>query len=350
MSVHLWKGADADTLEAPGLMRFIADGASDDATWDGQLPPAPRTDGMPKVRDALRDLPMTWQERTKMKKGQHKAKLAARKERTACLSAVEEERKLRRWWLLSPLAAGVLAELAFDVAVESVPLQEFFAALHALLSASVALGVHVVAAELEADGRTSHLVEQWGLSCPAPHCPATLGGVIGLLRLRGAGIMAAAAGSGAGSNARIKASARQEKLVGKQQAKRLAGTGGEPLALRPISLSQRAWARKLDMTMDTPSSGTEPPRPSLTVDAWAEAAPNVHAAAAAIHKLAGGLPVPRLQWPPVAVDIYEQLVEAVEFGAGGMGLGWQAVRLTAGVHPSVKHGYVATPCFSACKH
>ena len=53
---------------------------------------------------------------------------------------MEEEVAQRRWWLLSPLAVGVLSELAFDVAVESVPIQEFFAALHALLAASVALG------------------------------------------------------------------------------------------------------------------------------------------------------------------------------------------------------------------
>ena len=33
-----------------------------------------------------------------------------------------------------------------------------------------------------------------------------------------------------------------------------------------------------------------------------------------------------------------------------MGLGWQAVRLTAGVHASVVHGYMATPCFNLCKH
>ena len=293
---------------------------------------------------------MTWQERRKMKKAQQMARVAAGKERAACLSAVEEERKQRRWWLLSPLAVGVLAELAFDVAVESVPLQEFFAALHALLSACVALGVHVVAAELEADGRTSHLVAQWGLSCPPPHGLATLGGLIGLLRLRGAGIMAAAAGPGAGSNARITAAARQEKLANKKSSKRLAGTGGEALPLRPVPLSQRIWVRKLELTMDTPSSGCEPPRPSLTVDAWAEAAPSVHAAAAAIHASSGGLPVPRLQWPPLANTIYERMVEAVEFGGGGMGLGWQAVRLTAGVHPSVQHGYMATPCFSVCKH
>eukprot|EP01043_Picozoa_sp_COSAG02_P097421 COSAG02_NODE_33640_length_497_cov_0.650754_1_plen_44_part_01 len=44
----MWTGADADTLEALELMRFIADGASDDATWDDQLPPSPRMDGMPK--------------------------------------------------------------------------------------------------------------------------------------------------------------------------------------------------------------------------------------------------------------------------------------------------------------
>ena len=77
-------------------MCFIADGASDDATWDDELPPVPRTDGEQRARDTLRDLPMTWQERRKIKKAQHKAQLAARKERAACLSAVEEEQKLRR--------------------------------------------------------------------------------------------------------------------------------------------------------------------------------------------------------------------------------------------------------------
>ena len=74
---YVLAGADADTLDAVGLMRFIADGASDEATWDDQLPPAPRPRGREsggaQVRDGLRDLPMTWQERRKMKKEQQQA-------------------------------------------------------------------------------------------------------------------------------------------------------------------------------------------------------------------------------------------------------------------------------------
>lgn len=66
--------------------------------------------------------------------------------------------------------------------------------------------------------------------------------------------------------------------------------------------------------MGIPSAGHEPPRPSLTMDAWAEAPVAMHAAAAAMHDLAGGLAVPRPQWPAVANAIYERMVEAVEFG------------------------------------
>ena len=61
------------------------------------------------------------------------------------------------------------------------------------------------------DARRSHLVSQWRLTCPKPHGLATLGGVIGLLRLRGTGIMAAAAGPGAGSNARTTAAVRSQR-------------------------------------------------------------------------------------------------------------------------------------------
>ncbi len=197
----------------------------------------------------------------------------------------------------------------------------------------------MVAAELPQDARTSHLLERWGLAVPKPHGLATVGGVVGLLRMRGAAVLAAAAGGGAGSAA-AKGSSHKPRQKGP-------GLGGH--GLRPVPLSQRVWARQLSLTCDLPVV-SEPPRPSLSVEAWAQAAASVHATAKAVGDVAGGIAVPRHQWPPAAESIYKALVEAVEFGGAGMGSGWQVARLTEGVDSSVVHGYMCAPCFAQCKH
>eukprot|EP01047_Picozoa_sp_COSAG01_P015012 COSAG01_NODE_743_length_13881_cov_8.038456_3_plen_502_part_00 len=93
--------------------------------------------------------------------------------------------------LLSPFACGALAQLAFDSAAESRELREFFQLLHSLLSAALALGCGELLPALQADAASSGLLLRWGYECPSPYSPLNMGGVLGLLRVRGAAIMVA---------------------------------------------------------------------------------------------------------------------------------------------------------------
>ena len=66
--------------------------------------------------------------------------------------------------LLSPLACGVLAQLAFDSAAGDTALHEFFGALFGTLAACVSLGCAEVAWHMRADARDNGatLLRRWG--------------------------------------------------------------------------------------------------------------------------------------------------------------------------------------------
>lgn len=94
-----------------------------------------------------------------------------------------------RQLLLSPAACGMLGSLAFDRMGASETLGELAHILFALLSACVTFGLTRVSAELARDAEHGKLLRRWGLSCPVGTTPKGIGGVVGLLALRGAEAM-----------------------------------------------------------------------------------------------------------------------------------------------------------------
>ena len=96
-----------------------------------------------------------------------------------------------RQLLLSPACCAVLASLAFDRVGASETLSEVAHVLFALLSACVTFGLSKVSAALARDAEQGKLVRCWGLSCPAGVTAKAIGGIAGLLALRGAEAMTA---------------------------------------------------------------------------------------------------------------------------------------------------------------
>ena len=94
--------------------------------------------------------------------------------------------------LLSPLGCAALGQLASDGCATEPELAALCRALQAVLASCCREGVAATSAALRADEADCRLLKQWGLEVPAGRSdPVTLGGVVGVLRMRAAMLTAA---------------------------------------------------------------------------------------------------------------------------------------------------------------
>lgn len=236
-------------------------------------------------------------------------------------------------WLLHPAAVGVLAHVAFDAAAEHVEIREFYHSLHALLSGVITLGAGRLLVALRRDEASSCLLQQWGLPCPTPYSPLNLGGVVGLLRLRGATLMAVLAKLPRGAHMTVPTALgmrRWARLTVAARRKTAEGAdGGSPneLVPRPFFILVRRWVSSTE-GMHVPARR----KPPIDREEEAPAAPF-----ASWDVTPGG---------ELAKLLHTEIIQIVSNSSQR----WRAMRLVAGVGEGAEHGYSMEPALRECTH
>jgi ankyrin repeat protein len=235
-------------------------------------------------------------------------------------------------WLLGPAAVGVMAHLAFDAAAEHVETREFYHALHALLSGVITLGAGRLLAALRQDATSSCMLQRWGLPCPAPYSPMNLGGVVGLLRLRGAALMVTLAKLPRGARMAV-----------------------------PTALGMRRWARMAVAARRKTEEGTEDgppnevvPRPFfILVRRWVASGVcyDSRTRAAEVDREEEAPAAPFASWGAtpggeMASLLHTEILQIVS----GSPQRWRAMRLLEGVGEGAVHGYTMEPALRECTH
>ena len=238
-------------------------------------------------------------------------------------------------WLLSPAAVGVMAHLAFDAAAEHDETRDFYHALHALLSGVITLGAGRLLAALRRDETSSCLLQQWELPCPAPYTPMNLGGVVGLLRLRGASLMAVLAKLPRGARMPVPTAlgmrrwARMTVAGRRQSTKTQDGEGAGPpneLVPRPFFILVRRWVSsrgRHDSTSSQPQVDREEEAPAAPFASWGVTS--------------GG---------ELASLLHTEILQIVSSSPQR----WAAMRLISGVGDGAVHGYTMEPALRECTH
>eukprot|EP01043_Picozoa_sp_COSAG02_P026365 COSAG02_NODE_1518_length_12179_cov_6.141060_1_plen_668_part_10 len=235
-------------------------------------------------------------------------------------------------WLLSPGAVGVMAHLAFDAAAEHSETRDFYHALHALLSGVITLGAGRLLVALRRDETSSCLLQQWGLPCPGPYSPLNLGGVVGLLRLRGAALMAVLAKLPRGARMSVPTALgmrRWARMTVAARRKREGEEDGSPpneLVPRPFFILVRRWVSSgasYDYGSSKPQVDREEEAPAAPFASW-----NV---------TPGG---------DLANLLHTEILQIVSSSPQR----WTAMRLISGVGDGAVHGYTMEPALRECTH
>lgn len=264
-----------------------------------------------------------------------------------------------RHHLLSPAAASVLRSLAYDVSAECLPLAKLFAALAAVLSCAVAVGLGSTAAMLEADARGSSLrtTHRSGMKAQAGEEDSLCANLlVRRWRLEPYAVNYAAPAEGT------------TRLPGEEAPPPPVGGGGEAIVkvirvhaaavlailaaggrLRPLPLTSRAWVKAASGAGGPVAvSLDDVPRPAVIIEPWQPSHTASQPAAAA-----GTAAIARCGWPPAAETLFRELVNTVERGNAPAG-GWAPLRLAGALGSVGEAGYVtgygAELVLPSCSH
>lgn len=209
-----------------------------------------------------------------------------------------------RQLLLSPAACSVMASLAFDRMGASETLGEVAHVLFALLSACVTFGLPAVSAALARDAEHGKLVRRWGLPCPAGATPKGIGGVVGLLALRGAEAMAALLHYGRsldGSGGAAIPSFGQLSPLSETAWRR--NSEAEQWHVAPRPLLVRDGATTLNSADERSDSGDAAEHNSLPWSSWLDTPKRIFEELIA---QASGFAEPGVRWSKMAEDLMEE--------------------------------------------